>query len=66
MDPLASISTAANILGVIQFGGGLLKTVREIHQSTNGLSAENTNIELTCLQLRKQAEDLSKFAKENI
>lgn len=66
MDPLASISAAANILGVIQFGGGLLKTVREIHQSTNGLSAENANIELTCLQLRHQAEGLSKFAKENI
>ncbi|KAI1377629.1 hypothetical protein F4677DRAFT_42993 [Hypoxylon crocopeplum] len=66
MDPLASISAAASILGVIQFGGSLLKTVREIYQSTSGLTAENANIELACLQLAQKADGLGRFAKDNI
>ncbi|KAJ4132475.1 hypothetical protein NW754_015292 [Fusarium falciforme] len=66
MDPLASISAAASILGVIQFGGSLLKTVREIHNSTSGLTAENTNVERDCFELRQKAEGLSRFAKNNI
>ncbi|KAH7237239.1 hypothetical protein B0J15DRAFT_431084 [Fusarium solani] len=66
MDPLASISAAASILGVIQFGGSLLKTVREIHNSTSGLTAENTNVERDCFELRHKAEGLSRFAKNNI
>jgi len=66
MDPLSSLSAAASILSVIQFSGGLLKTVREICRSSTGLSEENTNIELSCLQLRQKAEGLAKFAKENI
>lgn len=66
MDPLASISAAASILGVIQFGGSLLKTVREIHQSTSGLTAENANVEQTCRELSQKAQSLSRFAKEHM
>ncbi|RMJ07602.1 hypothetical protein CDV36_012796 [Fusarium kuroshium] len=66
MDPLASISAAASILGVIQFGGSLLKTVREIHNSTSGLTAENANVERDCFELRHKAEDLRRFARINI
>ncbi|KAK0716299.1 hypothetical protein B0H67DRAFT_260877 [Lasiosphaeris hirsuta] len=66
MDPLSSLSAAASILSVIQFSGGLLKTVREICRSSTGLSVENTNIELSCLQLRQKAESLAQFAKGNL
>jgi hypothetical protein len=66
MDPLASISAAASILGVIQFGGGLLKTVREIHQSTSGLTTENANVEQTCRELSQKSQSLSRFAKEHM
>ncbi|KAK3381264.1 hypothetical protein B0H63DRAFT_198516 [Podospora didyma] len=66
MDPLASISAAASILSVIQFSGSLLKTVREIHQSTSGLSVENANIEQSCRELDQKAKGLATFARENI
>lgn len=65
MDPLASISAAASILGVIQFGGSLLKTVREIHNSTSGLTVENTKVERDCFELRHKAEGLRRFAENN-
>ena len=66
MDPLASLSVAASILGVIQFGGSLMKTVREIHNSTTGLAAENANLERDCIELRLKAKNLRSFAKKNI
>ena len=53
-------------MSVIQFSGGILKPAREIHRSTNGLSAENTNIELRYVQLDKKAKELAKFAREHI
>lgn len=43
-----------------------MKTVREIHNSTTGLTAENANLERDCIELRIKAENLRKFAKKNI
>ncbi|ROW16952.1 hypothetical protein VPNG_01426 [Cytospora leucostoma] len=52
MDPLSAIGLASNVLAFISFSTGLLKTAKNIHDSSNGTLDENRSRETVVREMK--------------
>ena len=60
LDPLSALSAAAAVLQFVEFGSMLLAKSHELHKSTDGASASNSELETTAEELQQLVHRLSR------